>query len=721
MASIVTRLVGGLHSNPPPAAPGHVASSVGLGVFSTFGDFIGSANALWHAYGGSSARLLVLGSIIETGRRLFKWFITRFSIEYCTTIRLNSGDPTYEWVVLLLTQENVWRRSREFVVTANNSRRKWAVQAAKREAKGKANAEYVPTYQRPQLFRWRGYWVEIQRQGNLTAVETQGGPYAGQGSSMNVTIYTLDMNVLSDFIEDAYQRYVQVNRPHVVVHMVDTVSSHVYLFATTHGGSQNFGPNQLWTSVKHKMKRPLSSIILPDGVVDNLVGDCQEFLNSEGWYAEAGIPPSARLSASWPARNRQNSAASTIYALAGALNLEIYVLPLSSRFVDDAYLQRAASAIPKHGIFVIEDIDCAFPSRDDEDADLDDAAYAAFMHNTNPSRAMRGMARMAVPAAKTAVTLSGLLNVIDGVGSEEGKLFFATTNHIDRLDAALMRPGRIDVKVQYEMATNGQAEALFARFFPAKRFPELAGGEMFELEPETNASTTGPTTRSSPPPSYYRDLHAPSDTPDPELDAAPAQTPLTLARLAAIFASRIPESEFTTAELQGYLQGYKAAPITAARNAPAWVQRERDEREERARLREERRQKVRERRERMAEKANGGANANAGMGMGYAMPPMPVIMGANGGTMRIPGAEVPAMSMPVPALAPAAVPASTPASAAPEISAVAAPAVNGSHAKHPDGLPGGGAAARGDGANANGTVTETLPAAATCIDPPNAM
>lgn len=41
----------------------------------------------------------------------------------------------------------------------------------------------------------------------------------------------------------------------------------------------------------------------------------------------------------------------------------------------------------------------------------------------------------------TGVSLSGLLNAIDGIGAAEGRLFFCTTNHLGRIDPALSRPG----------------------------------------------------------------------------------------------------------------------------------------------------------------------------------------------------------------------------------------------------------------------------------------
>ena len=44
------------------------------------------------------------------------------------------------------------------------------------------------------------------------------------------------------------------------------------------------------------------------------------------------------------------------------------------------------------------------------------------------------------------VTFSGLLNAIDGATSTEGRVIFMTTNYPERLDPALIRPGRVDFK-----------------------------------------------------------------------------------------------------------------------------------------------------------------------------------------------------------------------------------------------------------------------------------
>lgn len=64
-----------------------------------------------------------------------------------------------------------------------------------------------------------------------------------------------------------------------------------------------------------------------------------------------------------------------------------------------------------------------------------------------------------------ALTYSGFLNTIDGVRSQEGRMVIMTTNHKEKLDPALLRPGRIDLSIKLNYATKFQVQKLFERFF----------------------------------------------------------------------------------------------------------------------------------------------------------------------------------------------------------------------------------------------------------------
>jgi chaperone BCS1 len=145
------------------------------------------------------------------------------------------------------------------------------------------------------------------------------------------------------------------------------------------------------------------------------------------------------------------------------------------------------------------------------------------------------------------LSLSGLLNALDGVAAAEGRLLFATTNHIERLDPALSRPGRMDVWVDFKHATGWQAENIFRCFFPVKTADPTTA-------PSTTATTAGPRLGVTGKPTQ-----AISTLTEAELDT-----------LAKAFGQAIPEDEFSVASLQGYLLKNKSRPHKCIEEVHNW-------------------------------------------------------------------------------------------------------------------------------------------------------
>jgi chaperone BCS1 len=109
--------------------------------------------------------------------------------------------------------------------------------------------------------------------------------------------------------------------------------------------------------------------------------------------------------------------------LASELKLDICILNMSQKDLTDNSLAANLRDAPDKAIILLEDVDAIFVERT--------SASDKSGRNTN-----------------SGISFSGLLNAIDGVAAQEGRIFFMTTNHVEKLDPALIRPGRCDVKVR---------------------------------------------------------------------------------------------------------------------------------------------------------------------------------------------------------------------------------------------------------------------------------
>lgn len=204
--------------------------------------------------------------------------------------------------------------------------------------------------------------------------------------------------------------------------------------------------NDGWDYVEGYAPRMLESVVLQPGEKEHLIEDVKQFRASKQRYAQLGIPYHRGYLLHGPPGTGKTSLVS---ALAAHFGLSIYVINLTD--FSDRTLMNAVNQVPANSVMLFEDIDCAKSGKSRKPESTKE-------NNTGQS------GKENAPA--NAVTLSGLLNVLDGFYAPTNVLFVMTTNHIEMFDDALLRPGRIDYKLYLGTAADSQKIELYQRFFP---------------------------------------------------------------------------------------------------------------------------------------------------------------------------------------------------------------------------------------------------------------
>lgn len=190
-----------------------------------------------------------------------------------------------------------------------------------------------------------------------------------------------------------------------------------------------------WERFDDLPPRPLDSVILAEGQLERLTADVERFLAAEADYIRRGIPWHRGWLLAGPPGTGKTSVAR---AVAGHFGMDIWYLPLSDVKKDGELLRHVGRVTPR-SMLLIEDIDVfrAATERDD-DGDL---------------------------------TLSGLLNALDGIATPHGLLTVLTTNDPGALDPAVARPGRVDLREHLGLATTEQAARIVGRWYGFEPLP----------------------------------------------------------------------------------------------------------------------------------------------------------------------------------------------------------------------------------------------------------
>lgn len=357
-------------------------------------------------YFGAGFGLFGLGAGTAVLRKAFMIGSILFRRHYMTTLEVPCRDKSYQWLLMWITERGA-RNTQHLSVETSFTQ----IETGKVQTK----LGFIPSVGE-HFFWYRGTWLKVDR---TRSEKTMDLHMAVPFETVSLTAVGDKRALLHEMLVDAQQLALEKTAGKTIMY--------------TAMGSE-------WRVFGNPRKpRPLRSVVLDSGLTDAIVKDVEEFMSCPEWYVDRGIPYRRGYLLHGPPGCGKSS---FITALAGHLQLSVCVLNLSERGLTDDRLNHLLAVAPENSIILLEDIDSAFVSR--QDSEKVRTAYEGL----------------------TPVTFSGLLNCLDGVASTEARIVFMTTNYRERLDPALIRPGRVDMIQYIGHCSSQQLEELYTRFYP---------------------------------------------------------------------------------------------------------------------------------------------------------------------------------------------------------------------------------------------------------------
>ena len=418
---------------------------------------------------------------------------------------------------------------------------------------------YTPSHG-THLFKFKNRYLSFTR----TEEENKTVFWSRNSEQINISCLGRNSAIIKELLEEAQRAFLEKDGNKTIIYR---------------GSKSGSGGDAQWVRCMSRPPRPISTVVLDEVQKANFVDDIKDYLHpaTRRWYSNRGIPYRRGYLFHGPPGTGKTS---LCYSVAGLFGLKIYVVSLNSATLTEDGLAALFHDLPRRCIVLLEDIDTAgmAAKRADEPAPTEEAAAKAKVeeqpgNNNNPP--------------SKGISLSALLNIVDGVASAEGRLLVMTTNHIERLDKALRRPGRVDLTIGFGYADTPTIQGLYHAIYtrvegdiPNATAPPavaLNGSPTMTnppVEPQANGHCVHPDGAAGAPPPYNDHPHtlAARDS------KPPAFTESDIDSLAIAFGAAIPAQEFTPAEIQGYCLRHKYDPAEAVRGAEEWVLEARKER-----------------------------------------------------------------------------------------------------------------------------------------------
>ncbi|EFA81958.1 mitochondrial chaperone BCS1 [Heterostelium album PN500] len=373
--------------------------------------------------------LIGVGSAMALVRKGFQTSMVQARRYFFVSVEIPSKDKSYHWLMEWLATKKTRNTRHVSVETTFHQNEGGDISS---------RISFVPSVG-THVVMYRGRIIKVDRHREKNVVDMSSG-----NLWESITLTTLG------FKRDIFQRLLEEAR--VMAAGKEEGRTIIYTSAGTE-----------WRRFGHPRKRrPIDSVILDRGVAARLVDDVRRFLSNANWYTERGIPYRRGYLLYGPPGTGKSS---FITALAGELQLSICILNLAGKNISDNTLNQLLASAPQRSIILLEDIDAAIHTNPNGSSASSTTSTSSDSKEQTKQQQQISNQYQYQPSQ---LTWSGLLNALDGVAASEGRILFMTTNHLEKLDRVLIRPGRVDTIEQIGMATGYQVEKMFLKFFPTE-------------------------------------------------------------------------------------------------------------------------------------------------------------------------------------------------------------------------------------------------------------
>lgn len=525
---------------------------------------------------------------------IWKHAYAQFQEYFMSFICIDSDDDIYDQVMKWLQGQKMVQKSRS-LVAKTSQQSIWDLQGEDGEIKAldnhallnfsnwdaKVPPEFQPYFGNHRFFH-KGRYFEFRRSTKPVMHQGWGGSIFQNDETIQLTCVGRSTQPIKDLLMECRDQYLTTRRANTVVRRPATKEH------------RNRG-RTVWNTVAKRPSRPLDTVVLDKTQKESLLADINEYLHpsSPRWYANRGIPYRRGYLFAGPPGTGKSSLA---WAVAGVFGLEIYCISLVEPTLTEEDLGILFANLPRRCVVLLEDIDSAGLVRRQSsegdgaikgeneikaEAEKTGAEIGAEIAKAIKSASTNNKSKNNNSNSNEGISLSGLLNAIDGVASHEGRVLVMTTNFPEKLDDALIRPGRIDMRIDFTLATRNQICELFTRMYSPDHHNQStasvakvgSGPGTANVNPIRGFPGLSPSSESISP--VEADLNTPSQMPQSGTSVSDATAASDtkiedISSIASQFANSIPDSVFSPAEIQGFLLTRKKEPLRALDEVNSW-------------------------------------------------------------------------------------------------------------------------------------------------------